>query len=127
MQHAVKSPPLTFQISSVMHLLKQIIGPVHYGSRQIDSICHGIDFLEGVDKSPIRTAHGPPVLIASHSEFIKRSPTSTRSYRGGQIRTVQQWILRTADTRWINARFFIAEGTPLWTDIDNSVKQKKSK
>lgn len=30
---------------------------------QIDAICHGADFFEGVQHGPVGAAHGPAVLV----------------------------------------------------------------
>lgn len=31
--------------------------------RQIDAVCHGADFFEGVQHGPVRAAHGPAILV----------------------------------------------------------------
>lgn len=40
---------------------------------QVDAICHGADFFEGVEHGPVGAAHGPPVLVLGVTEFIKTS------------------------------------------------------
>lgn len=42
---------------------------------QIDAICHGADFFEGVQHGPVRAAHGPAVLVLWITKFIETSGT----------------------------------------------------
>lgn len=49
----------------------------NYISREVDSICHGSDFLECVHHGPIRTTHGSPILVLRITKFIKTCSSGT--------------------------------------------------
>lgn len=55
------------------------------------------------------------------SKRIERSWSCAGADHCGQIASAEQWILRSTDTRRIDAGLLVAERSPLGTDIDNPI------